>query len=102
MESLRFDWLRRALRTFVQAFVGSLILTLVPWLQTMQEAVGSGDDVVIDPNFLQATVLSAIIAGMIALVSGVQNLLEDKVPAVPAIGKAPASGGQNPVPDGST
>lgn len=94
------DALRRALRTFFQAFVGTLSVMLVPFLYDLVKAAGEADGqlVRIDVNFLGNVAIAAIVAGIIALISWAQNELEDKT-GMPAIMKAPASEGQNPVPD---
>ena len=95
------DALRRALRTFLQAFVGTLVIMLVPFLTDLVQAAGEtdGDIVKIDVNLLGNILIAAVVSGVIALISFAQNALEDNVAAVPAILKAPASEGQNPVPD---
>ena len=94
------DALRRALRTFIQAFVGTLSVMLVPFLYDLVKAAGESDGqlVRIDVNFLGNVAIAATISGIIALISWAQNALEDKT-AIPAVLKAPASEGQNPVPD---
>ena len=95
------DSLRRAIRTFLQAFVGTLVIMLVPFLTDLIKSAGESDGrlVAIDVNFLGNVAIAATVAGVIALISWAQNALEDNVAAVPAILKAPASEGANPVPD---
>lgn len=93
------DAIRRALRTFLQAFVGTLGVMLVPWGYDLIKAAGEADGrlVAIDVNFLGNVAIAATVAGIIALISWAQNALEDHS-KVPAILKAPASEGQNPAP----
>lgn len=91
------DAIRRALRTFLQAFVGTLILVAVPWATDIVSAIVNAEPYELDFNVLQGAGVAATFAGFIALLSWVQNYLEDHS-KMPAIGKAPASSGQNPVP----
>lgn len=84
------DAARRALRTFVQAFLGSIITSGI--LSTTQEAG------VVDWSALKKVAVSAAAAAVIALITFVQNFLEDTTTA-PAFLKAPPSSGENPVPD---
>lgn len=84
------DALRRALRTFVQAFLGSIITSGI--LSTVQEAG------VVDWSALKKVAVSAAAAAVIALITWAQNFLEDTT-TVPALLKAPPSPGENPVPD---
>lgn len=70
------DKLRRALRTFLQAFLASLVaLWLTGNFSTIDEATGATV-----PNWasLDTLVIAAGTAGLVALVSYLQNLLEDK------------------------
>jgi hypothetical protein len=84
------DALRRALRTFVQAFLGSIITS---GILSTTETVG-----VVDWSALKKVAVSAVAAAVIALITWAQNYLEDTT-TVPALLKAPPSGGVNPVPD---
>jgi hypothetical protein len=84
------DALRRALRTFIQAFVGNIVANGV-----LSAASAAG---VVDWSLLTKMLISAAAAGMIALLTFTQNALEDHT-ALPALLKAPASEGVNPVPD---
>ena len=72
------DALRRALRTFLQAFVGTLAVMLVPFLLDLMKAAGESDGelVAIDVNFLGNVAIAATVAGIIALISWAQNALE--------------------------
>jgi TRAP-type C4-dicarboxylate transport system permease small subunit len=92
------DSLRRALRTFAQAFVGTLALFAIPALTDLMRAAASAEPYEIDFRFWQSAVVAACAAGLIALISFLQNFFEDNT-GLPAIGKAPASSGVNPVPD---
>lgn len=84
------DAVRRAIRTFAQSFLGAFAASGV--LSAFAEAG------VVDWTVLKKAGISALIAGIIALMSFIQNALEDSG-AIPAPLKAPASEGVNPVPD---
>lgn len=84
------DPIRRALRTFVQAFLGSLITSGV-----LSAASADG---VVDWSAVKKAGIAALAAAIVAVFTFVQNWLEDSV-GLPAILKAPASDGQEPVPD---
>ena len=92
------DALRRGVRTFLQAFVGFLVLFAIPALQDLIRAVSSGEDYQFNFGFWQAIVVAAVASGLVALITWAQNELEDKG-AIPALLKAPASSGADPVPD---
>jgi hypothetical protein len=92
------DSARRGLRTFLQAFVGTLALLAIPALTDIIRAVSSAEPYEIDFRFWQSVIVAACASGVIALISFLQNLLEDKA-GLPAVLKAPASSGVNPVPD---
>lgn len=78
------DAVRRAVRTFLQGFVGVLALIAIPALNDLVTAVGNGGDVELDVNLWQGIVIAAIAGGVIALVSWAQNELENKT-SVPAV-----------------
>ena len=99
MQSRNLDWLRRAVRTFAQGFVGVLLITAVPALNDIVTGVGSGGVAVIDVPFWRNVGIAAVAGGAVALISGVQNWAEDNVPGIPAPLKAQPSAGENPVPD---
>jgi hypothetical protein len=84
------DALRRAIRTFVQAFLGSIATSGI-----LSAAATEG---VVDYSVLKKLAMSAAASGFVSLFSFLQNLLEDKG-AIPAILKAPASDGVDPIPD---
>lgn len=83
------DSVRRALRTFVQAFIGVLFVQVAALVADL-------DDGEIDWNLWKRVALSALAAGFVALVTFIHNWLEDNT-GLPAVGKATASSGQNPV-----
>lgn len=86
------DALRRACRTFIQSFLGSVLTSGV--LSAIET------DGVVDYSVLQKVGVSALAAGLIAFLSFMQNALEDSpTVALPALLKAPASEGVDPVPD---
>lgn len=75
------DVAKRAGRTFVQAFIGSLALLLVPFLFNIMQSItqsGGQGEVDIDLSVIGNLLLAACIAGVIALISFIQNLFEDK------------------------
>lgn len=74
------DTVVRALRTFAQGFVGVLVLAAIPAARNLVDAVvgGNGSSVDIDLTFWRNVALAAIAGGVIALVSFLHNLLEDK------------------------
>jgi hypothetical protein len=87
------DSLRRAIRTFVQAFTGVLALQAGAIIVQVNE--GSW---VPDIDWMKRVLLSALAAGVISLISFAQNWAEDNT-SMPALLKSPASSGENPVPD---
>ena len=73
------DALRRAIRTFLQGFVGVLALVAVPLLSNIvSSVVNGGNDVVVDLNIWKNIAIAAIAGGVISLVAFVQNALEDR------------------------
>jgi len=89
------DALRRGIRTFLQAFIGTLL--------SMFGLVYLTPGVLPDAAILQRILIAASVAGLIALLSWLQNFLEDRGSIgpiqIPSYGKSPASVGANPVPD---
>lgn len=83
------DSVRRAIRTFVQAFIGVLLVQAAALLADL-------DDGEIDWNLWKRVALSALAAGFVAAVTWVQNFLED-AGAVPSVLKAQASSGADPI-----
>ena len=92
------DSTRRALRTFLQAFVGTFILVAVPWATDIVTSIVQAEPYELNFDVLQSAGIAAVFAGFIALLSWAQNYLEDNT-NTPAILKAPASEGQNPAPE---
>jgi hypothetical protein len=73
------DSIRRVLRTFLQAFLGVLLPVSLGWLQQVAKAVTDGQTIAVpDRGFWLNVLVSAVIAGFVATVSLIQNLLEDK------------------------
>lgn len=64
------DSFRRAVRTFFQAFVGVLLSSGI--LSAMSETA------IVDWSALKKVGISALVAGVVALITWVQNFLEDK------------------------
>lgn len=81
------DAVRRAIRTFVQAFFGVLATSGI--------FSAAGETGVVDWSGLKRVGISAAAAGVVALFSYAQNALED-AGTIPAALKAPASDGANP------
>lgn len=77
------DPIRRALRTLLQFIAGGGLTALIT------EVVAEIDD---------ARLVAVIMAASLLVVTYAQNELED-MGAIPALLKAPASHGQNPIPD---
>lgn len=98
MNSVQWDWLRRAIRSFVQGFLGMLILVGFPVAQNIINAVTNGEPFSIDLEAWKRILIAALFAGGMALVSLLMNLLEDKT-TMPAMLKDKPSTGQNPAPD---
>mgnify|MGYP000216822720 CR=1 FL=1 len=70
------EWLRRALRTFGQAFVGTLIVLFMTGKFTViDEATGATVPVW---TSLDTLIIAAFFSGVLALLTLIQNLLEDK------------------------
>lgn len=92
------DFLRRAIRTFIDAFVGVLAIALVPALNDLvQNAVsGDGSTIELDLNLYRNILLAACVAGVISLITLVKNWAEDNT-SFPSVLKANPSAGQNPV-----
>jgi hypothetical protein len=88
------DAVRRALRTFVQAFIGVILAQSGAILIDAQRG-----EYVLDLDWIKRILVSALVAAVIALITWIQNYLEDNT-GVPAIGKATASSGENPITQG--
>lgn len=72
------DTIKRAVRSFAQGFVGILATILVPFLYSLIQTVSGGGELKIDVNVLQAIAVAAVAGGVVALVSFLQNLFEEK------------------------
>lgn len=83
------DPVRRAIRTYIQAFLGSILTSGV------MSSVST--DGVVDWSVLRKAGVAAAAAGIVALITFIQNVLEDTT-SFPAVLKAPPSAGENPVP----
>lgn len=77
------DAVRRAIRTFLQGFVGILAILAIPALNIIITSVGSGEGFDLDVDFWRGIAVAALAGGVIALISWGQNVLEDRA------GKAP-------------
>ena len=71
------DAVTRAFRTFVQGFIGVLVLIAVPALNALVQGVAGGGEVDVDVNFWQSAAIAAVAGGVIALISFIHNELED-------------------------
>lgn len=85
------DSLRRAIRTFVQAFTGVLMYQGA----TIAVSAHNGEYAP-DVDWLKRVLISALAAGVIALITFAHNWAED-AGAVPSVLKATASSGADPV-----
>lgn len=92
------DSLRRAIRTFIQAFIGAFVLFGLPVMQGILDAAKGGGEPAFDIDAWKRVLVICVVSGAIALVSWVMNELEDKT-TMPAMLKAPPSAGKNPAPD---
>lgn len=72
------DAIRRAARTFLQGTIGVLVLLAIPVLNQLIQSVASGGDVTIDLDLWQSIAIAAVAGGVIALISFLQNSLEDR------------------------
>ena len=74
------DSIVRGLRTFVQGFIGILVLSAVPVLNGIVTDVvsGNGNRITVDLDIWRNIALAGIAGGTIALIAYVQNLFEDK------------------------
>lgn len=72
------DALRRALRTFLQGAIAVLMIVAVPALNTMVSDVVAGRDIIVDLNIWKSIAFAAIAGGLAALISWVQNAVEEK------------------------
>lgn len=95
------DPARRAVRTFVQTFLGLYIVRLLGFLNQLSEWAGcretGGTCAFPDVGVLGYGLVAAGSAAVVALLTWVLNLLEDNT-AFPSLLKAPASSGTNQVP----
>ena len=80
------DPIRRAARTFLQAFIGTLALLAIPALSDLVRSISSSEPYQINFAFWQGVVIAACLSGLIALISFAQNAFEDKT-GVEIIGK---------------
>lgn len=68
----------RALRTFLQAFVGTFAVLAIPVLTNLVTSAGDAEGyIAIDLTPLGNAAIAGVIAGVIALITFLQNLLED-------------------------
>jgi uncharacterized membrane protein YdbT with pleckstrin-like domain len=70
------DALRRAIRTFLQAFIGTLMLIAVPALNDIVRAIINAEPYKIDFAFWQGVGLAATLSGFVAFITFVWNELE--------------------------
>ena len=74
------DTVKRVGRTFAQSFIGALALLLIPVLTDIMRQAGEaqGGLVDIDVSVLGNILIAACIAGIISVISFLQNLFEEK------------------------
>lgn len=89
------DSTRRAIRTALDNIVGVLILlgVILPFFGDFIREVGGADSVT---AYLAKAMV--ILTALVTLISRIKNMLEDRG-VIPALFKAPASNGEDPVPD---
>jgi hypothetical protein len=75
-----------------------LALLAIPALTDIVRAAASLEPYELDFQFWQSVIVASCASGAIALIAFLVNYLEDNT-GLPAVGKAPASSGVNPVPD---
>lgn len=81
--------LQRAWRTFFQAFVALYVVYLVPFLTDVINWANSDGDAFPDAGVLAKAAVSAVAAGAVAVVSLIQNSVEDKTgKTLPTLSKA--------------
>lgn len=68
----------RALRTFVQAFLGTFAVIFIPWATRLVRAISSAEPYELDFNTVESAAIAGALAAVIALVSFIQNELEDR------------------------
>lgn len=85
------DAVRRSIRTFLQAFLGVILAQAGAIALDAQKG-----EYVLDVEWIKRIGISAIVAGVIAVLTFTHNALEDNT-SFPSVLKASASGGQNPV-----
>lgn len=66
----------RATRTFIQGFIGVLVLIAVPILNNLIQTVAGGGTVEFDTNIWQSIGIAAVAGGVIAIISFAHNELE--------------------------
>jgi hypothetical protein len=69
--------MKRAARTFLQGFVGVLVLVAVPALNGLVSAVAGGGEATVDVDVWRGIGIAALAGGLIATISWAQNALED-------------------------
>lgn len=91
------DYVRRPIRVFAMVFLGVFSLALTGYLQDVVEWASASDRPFPGLTPLGKAAVAASAAGAGAAVAFVVNALEEKT-KMPALLKAPASSGENPVP----
>lgn len=76
------DTVKRAVRTFFQGALGVFAMIAIPYLGNLIESVKSGGTMDVDLDFWSAVLVACAAGGVIALVSFIQNAIEDKVPQI--------------------
>lgn len=73
----------RAVRTFLQAFVGTFAVLAIPVLTNLITSAGDAEGyIAIDVTPLGNAAIAGVIAGVIALITFIQNALEDSSASV--------------------
>ena len=90
------DAIRRAIRTFIDAFIGMLALLGIPVLTELVRKISSAEPYEIDFRLWQSILIASAAAGLIAVFSFGKNWAEDNT-RFPAFLKSTPSAGKNPI-----
>lgn len=72
------DAAKRALRTFVQAFLAIFTIVAVPWANNIVTSIINAKPYELDFSILQSAAIAGALAAGVALLSWIQNEFEDK------------------------
>lgn len=75
------DWLRRSLRTFIDTFITTAAILLIPQVLSVYSSIVNSDgtgSIDIDLNAWGNLLLACVIAASVAVFNGAKNAVEDK------------------------